>query len=144
MAILAVSLVINAAGRTHETMRSIAAAKLTRAASVKGQRPVKVQPAALECVQETPAYAIFTPSEGQGFVIVAKSDLVDPVIGYSTAHFDAADMPDGLKWYLRAVSSTLTAAEARHQAPRRTTATYTPVENFVTTKWDQLYGSLGR
>lgn len=132
---------VMAAERTISEMRSIAAAKLTRTATVKGQRTTKVQPASLQCVKESQTYAVFTPAEGQeGFVIVAKSDLVEPVIGYSTEQFDANNMPDGLQWYLRTVSRNLAAVETGAiQAPRLTSATYTPVENFVTTKWDQAY-----
>lgn len=129
-----------AANRTTAQMRSIAAAKLTHTAAVKGLRTANLQPASLQCVKEAPQYAIFTPSEGEGFVIVAKSDLVEPVLGYSSERFQANDTPDGLQWYLRTVSNTLSAAEKGIiRAPRRTAATFTPVENFITTKWDQAY-----
>ena len=128
-----------AGNRTMTEMRAIAAARLTRTAAVKGMWS-QVQPATLQCIAEDNAFAIFTPDEGLGFVIVAKSDKVEPIIGYSTEQLDPTDMPDGLRWYLRTVSSQLMAVESGSiQAPRRTAAIFTPVENFVTTKWDQAY-----
>ena len=127
--------------RTLEQMRDFAATKLNRTTAVKGVTSKRVQPATLECVADDDTYAVFTPGKGaDGFVIVAKSDLVDPLIGYSTKRFNADDMPAALKWYLTTVSRHLTDIEnGLAKAPRRTAATFIPVENFVTTQWSQDY-----
>ena len=140
LAILLATTGAMADNRTMTEMRDIAAAKLTRTAAVKGQWS-QVRPATLQCAAEDDAYAVFIPAEdAAGFVIVARSNLVEPVIGYSTERFDADDMPDGLRWFLAAVSRRLAAAEAGFAgAPRRTAAAFTPVDNFVTTQWSQDY-----
>lgn len=128
-----------AAERTIAEMSALAAAQL-RTAQVKSANG-GVKGPALRCLSNEKAYCIFTPEEGDGFVIVAKSTLANPIIGYSTAPFDMNDMPDGLRWFLNETSSELQAAEAGapHRAPRRTAASYTPVENFITTQWSQEY-----
>ena len=132
------TLAVLADNRSLAEMRSIAAAKLNRSSAVKGQMN-RVKPAALQLVAEDNAYTIFSPADAQGFVIVAKSNLVDPVIAYSTERFDATNMPPGFRCYLAQASRTMEAIEAgRMQAPRRI-ASFTPVENFVTTKWSQDY-----
>lgn len=141
VALLAMAIIANAAERSVATMRAIAAAKLSASTQVKGLNGGAAPKLTLECISNEKAYCVFTPQDGDGFVIVAKSDLADPIIGYSEEHFDANDMPDGLKWYLEEMSRELEAAENVHanRAPRRTAATYTPVENFVTTQWSQDY-----
>jgi len=129
----------SAAERTMTEMRSLAAAKLNRTAAVKGMRS-QIQPATLQCIAEDNTFAIFTPEAGSGFAVIAKSDLVEPIVGYSTERYDADNVPPALKWYLQTVGQNLQYIESgRIQAPRRTAATFTPVENFVTTKWDQAY-----
>ena len=130
-----VALVASADNRTFSEMQAIAASKLA-AAEVKG---VNSRPAVrdIQCIIEEPTFGIFAPADAQGFVIVAKSNLVDPVIAYSTERFDATNIPPAVRMYLAQASRTLEAIEAgRMQAPRRT-ASFTPVENFVTTKWSQ-------
>ena len=123
--------------RSLSEMQSIAASKL-QGAEVKG---IQGRSALrdIRCIIEEPTFGIFTPADAQGFVIVAKSDRVDPIIAYSTESFDATNMPPSVRWYLSRVNSNLEAIEAgRMQAPKRT-ASFTPVENFVTTKWSQEY-----
>ena len=105
--------------RSLSEMQSIAASKL-QGAEVKG---IQGRSALrdIRCIIEEPTYGIFTPADAQGFVIVAKSDRVDPIIAYSTESFDAVNMPPSVRWYLSQVNSNLEAIEAgRMQAPRRT------------------------
>jgi len=123
--------------RSLSEMQSIAASKLSGAEvkGIQGRSALRD----IRCIIEEPTYGIFTPADAQGFVIVAKSDRVDPVIAYSTERFDATNMPPSVRWYLSEVSRNLEAIEAgRKQAPRRT-ASFNPVENFVTTQWSQDY-----
>lgn len=135
---LMIALGSSAADRSMKQMRDIAAAKFSRSAAAKGQWS-GLKPATLQCLVEADAYAIFAPQQEEGFVIVAKSDLVKPVIGYSTAPFDVAAMPGGLKWYLQTVGSNLTAIEEGRARAPRSAASFTPVENFITTQWSQDY-----
>ena len=127
--------------RSLQEMQAIAASKLYSQMNVKGKRATASQANRVQCVADEQAYSIFTPTDGEGFVIVAKSDKVEPIWGYSTEPFSATNMPDGLRWFLKEMSAEIAEAETA-EAPRGqllTTATYTPVSNFVKTKWDQGY-----
>lgn len=143
ISLLAVAISIQAADRSESEMRAIAASKLCGQAMVKGQQGTTgLRPQSLNRPVDAKAYSIFTPAEGDGFVIVAKSDLVEPIIGYSTEAIDPTDMPEGLRWFLDEWSREAERAEATGdiaRAPRRTAATFSPVENFVTTTWSQEY-----
>lgn len=141
MALLIVAFSANAAERSEAAMRAIASAKLFTSIEVKGMLGGTKSQMELRCVSNEKAFCVFTPESGDGFVIVAKSDKAEPVIGYGAGHFDVDNMPDGLKWFLTEMSNELDAAEQSdiRRAPRRTTATYTPVENFVTTQWSQEF-----
>ena len=78
------------------------------------------------------AYSVFGLSQGQGFVVVSRSNVFHPVLATSETRFDADNLPDGLKWWLEAINESLLTREAA--APTRA---YTLVENFVMTQWDQ-------
>ena len=90
----------NAAERSEAAMRAIAAAKLSYTREVKGMLGGTKSQMELLCVSNEKAFSVFTPESGNGFVIVAKSDKMEPVIGYGAGHFDADNIPSGLKWYL--------------------------------------------
>lgn len=140
LSLLAAAAFANAGDRTEAEMRAIAANKLLQTASVKSETGTMRHTGELKLVENQAAYNIYTPAEGQGFVIVAKSDLVNPVIGYSTLQFDQNDLPEGMRWYLNEVSRNIQAKEKYGQpTTRRKAATYTPVENFITTIWSQEY-----
>lgn len=46
-------------------------------------------------------------SKGRGFVIVSKDDAFKPVLGVSETGFDANNIPDGLRWWLRETEKSL-------------------------------------
>ena len=77
-------------------MRAIAAAKLSNTREVKGMLGGTKSQMELLCVSNEKAFSVFTPESGKGFVIVAKSDKMEPVIGYGAGHFDADNIPSGL------------------------------------------------
>ena len=126
--------------RSLSEMHAIAASKLGSAtAAVKGVNSSSALSTTLLRVADDAAYSIFTPEQGDGFVIVAKSTLSAPVIGYSTGRYDADNLPPAFSWYLSQVSRNLQDVEnGTRRAPRRV-ASYTPVENFITTQWSQEY-----
>ena len=118
-------------------MQAIAASKLNRLAAEQGLRHAPIHADAIRCIDDRETYAVFSAEATTGFVIVAKSTLADPLIGYSSEPFDTDHIPANMQWYLNEVSRNLQAIDAgKTQMPRRT-ATYTPVENFITTKWNQ-------
>ena len=113
IALLVLTFSANAAERSEAAMRAIAAAKLSNTREVKGMLGGTKSQMELLCVSNEKAFSVFTPESGNGFVIVAKSDKMEPVIGYGAGHFDADNIPSGLKWYLDEVSRELEASEQR-------------------------------
>lgn len=73
-------------------------------------------------------------SEKSGFVVVAKSLSVSPVIGYSDKAFPVSEMPDGLKWWLSQADRSLSAREGLHTVAATPAAA---VEPIVKTAWGQ-------
>lgn len=131
------ALMMMADNRPLAEMQAIAASKLNSLAAERGLRHAPVHADALRCIADRETYAVFSTEATTGFVIVAKSTLADPLIGYSSEPFDTDCIPANMQWYLSEVNRNLQAIEAGEaQMPSRT-ATYTPVENFVTTKWHQ-------
>lgn len=58
-----------------------------------------------------PLLYVFTPQSGQGYVIIAADDAVDPVAGYSPqAVFDGSFMPSQLKTVLRMMGQSVAEA----------------------------------
>ena len=130
---------VTAKNRSLSEMQAIAAAKLNSQQNVKGFQGLAVNVDEIQCVSDEAAYGVFAPADGQGFVIVAKSDLVEPVWGYSAQPFPIADMPGGLRWFLKEMSSEAEKAEKKGAllSSRRAAAAYSPVDNFITTVWNQ-------
>ena len=44
---------------------------------------------------------------GEGFAIIANDDSFAPALGYSYTKFTSKDMPDGLKWWMKAMNTAL-------------------------------------
>lgn len=130
-AVCAVTLTATAAQRTLLQMQEIAATQLHHLQVQGANRRAQAKAVTPQLLRITDVYAVFAPADNEGFVIVGRDDDVRPVLGYSTSSsFPTYDMPDGLKWYLQ---------QLEQGALRRTQATFTPVENFVTTQWSQNY-----
>ena len=109
-------------------MQAIAASKLNVLAAERGQRNAPVHAVDTRCVADEETYAVFSGGSTTGFVIVAKSTLADPLIGYSVEPFDTDHLPANMQWYLNEVSRSLQAIEAGEaQLPLRA-ASYTPVK----------------
>ena len=119
-------------------MQVIAASKLNTLTAERSQRNAPIYAHDIQCVIDKETYAIFSSEAGTGFVIVAKSTLVDPIIGYAEGPFNANTMPPAMQWYLSEVSRNLEAIEAGEAYLNRAPS-YTPVKNFITTIWDQMY-----
>ena len=137
-ALLAVSMQLTAAERTQGEMKDIAAQKLWAAAGVKGQRG-GVNAQNVRCIYEDDALAVFEPQEAGAFVIVSKSDLASPVIGYSQTDFVLQNAAPALRWFLNAARQTILKAEAEGTTLKTAAhyASYQPVEPFITTLWHQ-------
>lgn len=126
----------SAAERSIEEMQSIAALHFRTTAHVKSiAGGIAETP---RCALATEAYAIFESVSDEAFVIISKSSLTNPVIGYSQTAFDAENMPSGLRWFLSLAEKNIRAAEqsgkplqTRRRVPKE------PVEPFITTLWTQ-------
>ena len=96
--LLLFALSIIAGNRSKKEMRDIAASALaTYGVDGKVTRAHSIVEPKLE--SETGQYVIYSDEVG-GFVIVSKRDDVRPVLGRSLGKYDAANIPDGLQWWL--------------------------------------------
>lgn len=137
LSMLLAATIMMAGNRPLAEMQAIAAKKLNALAAERGQRNAPAKSTELRCLADKEAYTVFSSEATNGFVIVAKSTKVDPIIGYSTESFDTDRIPANMQWYLSEVNRNLQAIEAGEiEAPKRA-ATYTRVKNFVKTKWNQ-------
>jgi len=115
--------------RSDQEMRTIALHHL--AANQANTRGAALESDICELARRA-SYSVYGLSQGQGFVVVSRSEAFNPVLATSETRFDADNLPDGLKWWLETINESLMTREAA--APTRA---YTPVENFVMTQWDQ-------
>lgn len=123
-----------ATDRTTNEMKAIAAQQLL-GAGVKAAG--KGQALKLTCVQEDPAFAIYTPENNAGFVIVSRDDSVLPVLAYSTTSFDANNVPSDLQWWLERTSKCLETYRAKGRKVPVWESGFEPIAPMMTTKWGQ-------
>ncbi|MBO4841628.1 MAG: C10 family peptidase [Bacteroidaceae bacterium] len=84
-----------------------------------------------ELIEKTKSLSIYGYPE-ESFVIVSRNDAYMPVLAISNTPYKGSMMPDGFKWWLRAITQSL---EAGYVA--KTRAEVTPIDNFVKTTWGQ-------
>ncbi len=96
---------------------------------------------------------IFNNENGGGFVILSADDAAIPVLGYSeTDRFDASNMPDNFRWWLRGYDRTIASLIERNVAVSEEVAqqwnnlaegrfpvelTRDAVSPLLLTRWDQ-------
>lgn len=87
----------------------------------------------------SPEYYIFMPEDSIGFVIVAGEDEVEPILGYSlNTKISLQQIPDAMKKHLESYRNYIGKIRSRELTPQQYTDTdITPVEPFITTKWNQ-------
>lgn len=123
-----------AGNRSTKEMRDIAASAL--ASYGVGDKVTRAHSAVKPKLEsETGQYAIYSDEVG-GFVIVSKRDDVRPVLGRSLGKYDAANIPDGLQWWMQATEAALKSG-ARASEDADILKVSEPVDNFVTTLWAQ-------
>ena len=132
--LLLFALSIIAGNRSKKEMRDIAASALaTYGVDGKVTRAHSIVEPKLE--SETGQYAIYSDEVG-GFVIVSKRDDVRPVLGRSLGKYDAANIPDGLQWWLEATEKALNSG-ARAPEDADIMNVDEAIDNFVTAEWNQ-------
>ena len=134
--VLFASLQLSASERSLNEIQTIARQRLSHSAAVK---KLKGKRAALEvqCIAENKAFAVFEPECSGAFVIISKSDLTQPVIGYSESAYQLEQMPPAMQWFLKSVEQNIMEAEANGRVLTNKSAAYVPVAPFVTTQWHQ-------
>ncbi len=132
--LLLFALSIIAGNRSKKEMRDIAASALaTYGVDGKVTRAHSIVEPKLE--SETGQYVIYSDEVG-GFVIVSKRDDVRPVLGRSLGKYDAANIPDGLQWWLEATEKALNLG-ARAPEDADIMNVDEAIDNFVTAEWNQ-------
>lgn len=127
-----------AGDRTEQEMQQIALSQLM-GSQTKGLFPTTFHVDRLATYDEFNVYG-----NSDGYVFVSRNDRVRPVLGIAEVPFDFDNMPEGLKWWIETRNASLArlrqqgydmeASQARHALLM---ASYSPVSNFVQTRWDQ-------
>jgi len=124
--------------RSDAEMEDIARQQLMsgKMKGVKARTPV-----ALKRVHSDQAYAVYTPSSEEGFVIVSRDDRMQPVLGYANGSFDMVTVPCNMKWWFDEVNRTYERLQARgaDDGTPDVRATAEPIDIPFTTKWGQNF-----
>lgn len=105
--------IVSAAPRTVQQALALAKQQAaTQGASIKMPKPANAASSAPGELQTVSPYYVFDKAEG-GFVIVSGEDRLPAIVGYTDhGSFDAANMPDGLRFYLEAYAATVKSVAA--------------------------------
>ncbi len=135
--LLLFSLYSNARERTVEEIKNIAKSTLFS----QTPKTKRVQTAKKD-LSITQMENISIVTNGQnGFVIVSNDDENIPVVGYSFSKYDTTNLPDGFKWWLKAINTSLRDKKTKANVPAQF---YSYVNPLIQTKWGQStpYNSL--
>ena len=117
--------------RTEAELYTLALQHFRNVSTVGGSRMAPPTVAELQHPYSEGGLHVFEAA-GRGFVVLAANEQAAPVLAYSSTPFPAADMPDGLRWWLQGMAEAL---QRPTLAPMR--APFTPVENLIQTEWGQ-------
>ena len=122
---------VNADNRSLSKMQEIAAQKL----ATLGTSGAKTRSAAgVERVLLHSDLAVF--SDGQHFTIISRDDRFPAVLAYGMGNFKIDELNPSAQWWLEATERGLAERKRTARSFQRT-ATYQPVAEILTTKWDQ-------
>ena len=121
--------------------------------SLKKAAPAKRMVLKQSASTEQPQYYIYENANGEGWVIIAASDAVTPILAYSeTGHFRTDNMPTNLKKWMSQYNTFIQRVEAEgNEASEEAKAQWEEVRNgvrraqnatvivgpLVKSKWDQ-------
>ena len=130
--LLLLTLTVNADDRSMGDMQAIAAQKLY-GAQARGNSPSTP----LNLLVDDQAYCVFG-ADGDGFVIVSRDDMFDPVLAYSSKPFPTNHIPCGMKWWMDATSENMQAMKVAGISPAKAPHRAISVQdNFLPTEWGQ-------
>ena len=127
---IAIAMTASAQKRSDADMKTIAIQKLN-GIQVKGRVSQTID---IKSLYEAEQLSIY--GNDNGFVVVSREATAPPVLGYSDKAYDADNMPDGFKWWLRNTNKGLS---SRRAMPEGWTRQFTPVSPLMTTEWGQSY-----
>lgn len=122
------------AERSKQEMATIARVQLNSLAAARRAGTTNADED-IRLLKSSATYSIFGSSKTEGFVVVSRDDAFQPVIGCSEQRFDEQSMPEGLRWWLTEIDSSLAWRLANGQYAAM--ADFTPVDNFIATTWGQ-------
>lgn len=128
--LIAIAMTASAQKRSDADMKAIALQKLN-GIQVKGRDSQTID---IKSLYEAEQLSIY--GNDNGFVVVSREATTPPVLGYSDKAYDADNMPDGFKWWLRNTNQGLS---SRRAMPEGWTRKFTPVSPLMTTEWGQSY-----
>ena len=121
---------IAADNRSASEMQELAAQKLASlSTSAAKTRSVNV-----ERVMNQSNLSVYT--DGQHFAVISGDDRFPAVLAYGTGEFKVDELNSSVKWWLEATERGLAEAKRTARSFQRT-ATYQPVAEILTTKWNQ-------
>ena len=116
--------------RSVSKMQELAAQKM---ASL-GTNSAKTRSVGIERVLLQTDLAVFT--DGDHFAVISRDDRFPAVLAYGMGDFTADELNPAVQWWLEATGRGLAAAK-RTACSFQRTATYQPVAELMTTKWNQ-------
>ena len=130
--LLLLTLTVNADDRSMSDMQAIAAQKLY-GAQARGNSPSTP----LNLLVDDPAYCVFG-ADGDGFVIVSRDDMFEPVLAYSSKPFPTNHIPCGMKWWMEVTSENMQAMKAAGMTPSKAPhRAISAQSNFLPAEWGQ-------
>ena len=91
--------------RTEREMLSIAETQLAKGGKTRSAQNI-------EMLADERMYAVYGNNE-QGFVIISRDDSFTPVLAYSDTKFDQTNLPDGMQWWLGAITARMESGASR-------------------------------
>ena len=126
--------------RSDAEMKAIARQQWGAQVKAFGQQAVT----SLTRVYDDAAVAVYSPENGEGFVIVGRDDRMRPVLGIAAGHFDTQTMPCAMKAWLASIHQQLAALNGQPAALRAPgdiddEEEIDDVEPMLHTYWGQEY-----
>ena len=116
--------------RSASKMQELAAQKLASF----GTQATKTRSVSVERVMNQSDLSVYT--DGEHFAVISRDDRFPAVLAYGTGDFKVDELNSSIKWWLEATERGLAEAKRTARSFQRA-ATYQPVAEILTTKWNQ-------
>ena len=119
-----------AGNRSAAKMQDIAAQKL----ATLGTSGAKTRSVSIARVLNQTDLSVYT--DGEHFAVISKDDRFPAVLAYGVGDFKADELNPSVQWWLEATERGLAEGKRTARSFQRA-ATYQPVAEILTTKWNQ-------